>query len=670
MHLQVIARSQLAGCVPRAGLRLLAEGDWPAAGASSSDTCRSGRVPRRMGTSGVDGGRLLSLNELGDARFAWIDDEADALCGRLVDVARLSGPSYQGVPLVPLFALGLRYYLVKLLRFGALVEKVIQKHGVRRAELVCEPQRDGDYVALFDAVGRRCDVERRVQFRLVSEASSAGSPPACQPERGIVSRVVARLTAIPVPRATASPYIFLCGDPGVFGRLPERLSATGGWGVGWLWERCPAKARVQTAVRKFWTSLSELVGPGSTSGVRCSVPLMLECRGGGDAFYGYLARRFAAELSVPSGSLSFQGTPLGPLVARWLCQQLSRAAPLLETIDGLEAHFAEHGPRWLLVDEDATPLKRAAIAVARRHGAQTAVVQHGVPYIPFGFAPLEADRLFAWGETSAEQLARWKVPAERIVITGAPKLERGVARPARQHRTGTRCDDPAAAGHEAVAAPSALRAASGELLLVATPHHAEDRPDLLRFHLTARTNAELIRTAIGSLEALAGWRLVIKLHPRERDPGFFHRLVSDAGALRRRVKIVRRAQLRRLVERASVVLSCASTAGVEALAYGRPVIQLMPRGSGDLIDAARWGFAGTARSIDELHEVLAGIRAANQKPDTDAVTRNFANVGTAGAECIADFLERPVHECHQGGAAGARFEQPRRGRSQRQLCSN
>src|SRR6185437_14091875 len=86
----------------------------------------------------------------------------------------------------------------------------------------------------------------------------------------------------------------------------------------------------------------------------------------------------------------------------------------------LRTEFQRLRPTHVVVDQDATPLNRAVVRAAREIGARSIVVQHGVPYISFGFAPLEADAICAWGESSRAQLERWETAPDQIHTTGFP----------------------------------------------------------------------------------------------------------------------------------------------------------------------------------------------------------------------------------------------------------
>ena len=68
---------------------------------------------------------------------------------------------------------------------------------------------------------------------------------------------------------------------------------------------------------------------------------------------------------------------------------------------------------WIRAIREALGVSSGDLAERMRTN-RSLVVQHGVPYIRFGFTPLEADAICAWGESSRAQFQRWGIPSERI----------------------------------------------------------------------------------------------------------------------------------------------------------------------------------------------------------------------------------------------------------------
>jgi hypothetical protein len=289
-------------------------------------------------------------------------------------------------------------------------------------------------------------------------------------------------------------------------------------------------------------------------------------------------------------------------------------------VANIERMFARQRPTHVVVDQDASPLARALVAAARRWGARSVVVQHGVPYVRFGYAPLVADCLCAWGETSREQFAGWGVDRRRVRVTGFPPHDALMPKLA------------------AVAARGPSKAGE-HVLLLATLAPRDERPDLARYHQTTATFANMLRRVTRVLSEAGIARLVVKLHPRDPAAQVVRRLMSQGTNLE--VRFVEQGDLAALLADATCVLSCASSAGVEATLAGVPVIQLMPGGSADMIDDRAWGLLGTARSDRELHELLAEARALTGRR---VPSRQVFGLKAASAAVVDALFEVPADE--------------------------
>ena len=296
------------------------------------------------------------------------------------------------------------------------------------------------------------------------------------------------------------------------------------------------------------------------------------------------------------GTVDCRGVDLAGPLKRWIADRLAthgrRQTRIVEAID---THFGRLRPDVLVLDEDATPLARAAVALARRHRAASFVVQHGAPVCRFGFVPLAADRFLAWGRSSRDQLTRWGMPGERIQITGSPQHD-ALCRALRSRRRRR----PAAENRPP------------RILLLATSPPRDDRPDSVAFHLTAGNYAGMLRMALEAVSEIPGAELVVKLHPRTPHDPIARAVLAEFPSLASRV--VTGGPLAMWLARADCVLSCASSAGVESTLAGVPVIQLLPAGSGDVLPHDAWGMIGTARHRVELEPLLARALCDDWQP--------------------------------------------------------
>lgn len=564
-----------------------------------------------------------SLDEAIDGRHSWIDAEAASIVERLGsgDSVSAIGPDSLRVNFAWLNALKLRYLLVKLLRIVAWSRQVATPCAAGLFELSAQRQRDEPYAALLSALAEKHGFALAVRWY---NAERRSSPDAAQraamldrPWRRLAQRLLngAPQPLMPAERASTNRVV-LCGSARWLDPVCGELLARGS-NVAWLYERFA----LRTWLRWHGAGVGQLVcssGPEEQSSLAHSTALSMP-----------------PNLTSP---VVLHGLDLSPaiehLLRRLAVDVLGRQEALLANI---AAHFEQLQPTHLVLDEDATPLARAAIAAARRHGATTHVVQHGVPAVRLGFAPLAADRICTWGEGSRHQLLAWGVPDHKIRVTGSPWHERLVGQ--RRH-AGTRKRPP-----------------NRHVLLLASTPPRDERPDAVGWRLTSATHEEMLRLACAAVARLDGARLTIKPHPRSSDDSILRRVLADFPTLR--WQIVLRGRIEQWPRKFCCAISCGSGAGVEARLLGLPVVQLLPAGSGPALPESAWGMLGTARSGSELNALLAAAMqpaaAAEALCPLPAAALSIERNRTAAERIVDAVLEiEPVADgCEQLALRGA-----------------
>ena len=574
MDLLVAARRELLPSPPdpRQPILLL-EGDDPAGAASSIHRSLDGAI---------------------DGRFAWIDAEASRLAEQVAESQRGAGPACvaEASPAY-LHALALRYYLVKLIRgIVYFTEVAPPARGDCIRAVLCQ-DRDEDYAGVLRQVCALAGADCQIDWRGPSEAVPPPHLPAGWWRRWLdwLRRPWDRQADWTDPRRR----IVLCGNPRILEPVCRELLDRG-CAMWWLYDRLAVKSWLR------WRRL----GVGQ---------LVTNSDLGRENRMGAPAVDFCC----------YRGVDLSEVVSRWLSARLAmygaRHSRLLEQMD---THFGRVRPDALVLDEDATPTARAAVAVARRHHVPSFVVQHGAPVCRFGFAPPAADRLLAWGASSRRQFEAWGVAAERIVATGSPVHDRLSCRLSEN------------------APPSHGRGSSGEtpprdrlfeILLLATTPPRDARPDFVAFHFTQTTYAAMLCAAFAAVAKIPRARLIVKLHPRSpRDP-----VMRQVAAAHPSVEteFVASGPLEPLLARADCALSCASSAGIDATLAGVPVVQILPAGSADVLPHDQWGLIGSGRTEEEvgilLNQALARGRGAEVRPNPQV----FSNPGQSAA-AVAD----------------------------------
>lgn len=538
---------------------LLLEGSW-------SDSIVSGE----QNSCALD-----SLDDTIDRRHDWIDAEGS----RLAHEWGLAGGESS---LVWRYALELRYYIAKLLRVVAYFGQVRRPSRGASFEWRLTRGRDEDYAALAGELARAFRFNSMVTWQTGSPGAARAFPPNASWRRLAGRLLAGRRPSSPVPgtatlheQSPSAPRVLFCGQPRLLDPVCQATIERGAQ-VAWLYER------FSVGCWRRWR--------------RAGIPQFIaehpKALSGGATTWDFRECRIVGPWNVD----------LAPALASWWKRLAADVGSRQAGIDrGVAECMDEFRPTALVLDEDATPFKRTALAAARHAGARSLVVQHGAPVVSFGFAPLAADRLLAWDNPSRDQLSRWGIDSERVQIVGWPESFQIRPLPRKTLTKGCR-----------------------RILLLATIPPADDRPDAVDFHLTSRTYAGMIRLALAAAIAFDA-DLTIKPHPRASGHKKLSTLLSERPTAR--VRVTRSRDLPRLIRDHDLILSCASTAGTQAARAGAPVIQLLPDGSGEILPAAEWGFLGTARTLDELLP-LVQIRSP---PESRTSPRE-----TASAERIAE----------------------------------
>lgn len=592
MNLDVYCRHELIrGPLDERRPAMLLEGSWaePAAGA-----------PR------------WSLDESLDARFQWIDLTASRLAEQAAQAGELEGVANVAMGVSPawLNELALRYYLVKLLRVTIFFTEIQPLAPGDRLIILAQENRDEDYLDLLEQLCRLAGAECQIQLSNGASSRADIFPPD-EPWRRWMDHVRRWFEPRTTP-GNPTPRIVLCGNP----RLLEPIcheALQHECAVWWLYDRL--------AIKAWWRWRRRGVG-------------QLVCNSG--------QGRDNRLRSLREMICQYRGVDLGPAVAAWLQQRLQGHGPRqTRLLDEIDSHFHRIRPNAIVLDEDATPMPRAAIAVARRHGIPSLVVQHGAPACRFGFAPLAADRVLVWGHAAQRQLEQWGVSSDRIRVTGSPLHEALFRRLA---------NDTGGTG-QSMSADRPRR-----ILLLATVPPRDDRPDSIALHLTHATYAGMLRTAFGAVARLDRAELIVKLHPRSPDDPAVRQTQAEFPQVR--AKIVHAEPLEHWLCQVDCVLSCISSAGIDAALSGLPVVQLLPEGCGDVLPHAEWGLLGSARKVDELEPLLTHALATGRRLDASPNPNVFGSGDVPAASRILKevlaYVERPQVGGHQGESGSRR----------------
>lgn|GEM_PF-2360834 len=245
-----------------------------------------------------------------------------------------------------------------------------------------------------------------------------------------------------------------------------------------------------------------------------------------------------------TGSFVYEGFPFFPLIEPDLRNAVGTIGPRLFSYTTLP----EEGLRRIVTREQNFPDGKMLVWLARQAGIRTIMLQHGLMVGEYGYLPMDADIFVAWGEEGRGWMEKRGVPRDRIEVIGFPRFD------AVRNDTETRGRRP-----------------FGKRLLVVfetTEYNGEDSP---------LDNYRLLHLVLEAVSPLPDWSVAVRFHPGqpagEREA--FRRFARSCGA---RVRISRELALGRALESADVVVTEASTVGVEALLSGKIVLVVRSRG--------------------------------------------------------------------------------------------
>jgi hypothetical protein len=570
--LSIYSRRELCPTVPDiARPTLLLEGSWPDGG----------------------GHRRWSLDDDLDGTAVALDAEVDRLAAIVAAEPDSKAPTADagGVSLAWLNALRLRYDLLKALRLVSFLARG-PLSAADRMELYAERNRDELYADVVAAVASTWRAAWKVFWRepkLAPRVPAGGL--AWRDRFGQWLNVLAGTGP-----EVGGPRIWLCGDRRILGGVCGEFLCQGAH-VDWLYERFAWR----TWLAWGWRGMGQVLCPAHAAD-----HITWRCR------------------SAEREGLSVHSVDLGPLVDAWLARcAVGVGARQAQFLEQLADACDRCRPAALVLDEDATPMARASVAVARSRGVPSAVVQHGVPYGRWGFSPLAADRLLAWSDGSRERFIGWGIARERIVVTGAPQHDdlRRRSLPLRR-----------------------VPARRPRILLLATTPPRDDRPEPAAFYLTSRTYAELIRMAVEAVARVNGAELIVKLHPRRGNRDLFQTIAADACF--ERLRIVRHVALAGVLRHIDCALSCGSGAGIEAALAGVPTIELRPPRSVGLPRPEDGGLLGPASTPAELDRLLSVALSSRGTGASEWPRRVSARSSLSAAACVARHVLRWAHGHH------------------------
>lgn len=267
-------------------------------------------------------------------------------------------------------------------------------------------------------------------------------------------------------------------------------------------------------------------------------------------------------------------------------------------------------PRVLVLPVDQFMPGSSAVVVARQLGIPTLVLLHGA--VSAYNAPLTADKMGVWGEVSFQQMVEMGVEADKLVILGSPRHDK----------------PPYVADETAKRRLAKTLGLDGDKRIFTFFSNGND---VLRNSVGAVAGcAEWLAEAVRKVGS--EWEIAVRLHPNE--DGRFYEGLTDLHVYKQTC------DLGTVLAGSDMVGALCSTALLEGVLYGVPVVQFWAEGWPMLADNWQRGLARRVASAGELLAVLEtegdfGVEQGLRRGDV------FANWGRAGqvvADYVADYV--------------------------------
>jgi hypothetical protein len=258
---------------------------------------------------------------------------------------------------------------------------------------------------------------------------------------------------------------------------------------------------------------------------------------------------------------------------------------------------------------DYFPIDYALFASAKKCKIQTFVVQHGI--VSLSFFPFTADKIFVYGEYARQEMLKYGCEDSRIIKAGMPSTDLLFSQHSRNENLGI--------------------IPRNRVLILSETQGDVLFPDVY---------ASYAKILLALVKNTPDWEFSIKLHPSETDSFY---MVQDFEKYKNLKILSKSTSLIEAFQHADIALTIWSTAGLEAMAFGLPLIVI--DSTNEVVNYAWWPKEGGGMFLSEIKEkygltmdipspVFADIRANQEK----FLNKYFSNRGSA-AEYIGDIVE-------------------------------
>jgi len=231
----------------------------------------------------------------------------------------------------------------------------------------------------------------------------------------------------------------------------------------------------------------------------------------------------------------------------------------------IERFFRKHNDiKKIILNTDVHKVSRAITLYAQKEDIETFVLQHGATILEYGYLPVTANYMFAWGDLSKTWFVERGTEKEKIIVTGTPKTDFLIKYNKERN------------------VPNKIN----KVLLIVNPIGISEVISFLNL--------------IYDADIHLNYQLSIKLHPSSND----NRTEVEARFKLANVKIFKEENIHDLINQNDVVITTTSTVGNEAIALRKPLIKIEIDGINNILEYDLFDCSFSIKHSEELSNLL------------------------------------------------------------------
>ena len=208
----------------------------------------------------------------------------------------------------------------------------------------------------------------------------------------------------------------------------------------------------------------------------------------------------------------------------------------------------------VVTTNDTRTLEQIIIKILKKHKKISYVVQHGYTTLSEGFFPLIknkmlADKMFVWGKTSKEWMAKEGLKKENLIITGSIKFDEYIE------------------DGEVIDLKRKFNILKDKKIILFIPEANND----LRCHLSHKELTEFYRVLFSTINKMKEFTLFIKLHPSDKYLKLPEEILREEKA-NNVIILGKNFPLKPLLKQSDLIISLGSTVTLEAMFFKKPIL--------------------------------------------------------------------------------------------------